>query len=177
MPRRVLAAGLPVLLLCVAAGRSDSPRLTDQEVRDCLERVTDVHGAAGPWAVTGYRIGQRALRQLGVPRHSHDLQVMHRAPAKVQFSCVADGVQAATGASSGKLNLRVEETPVEKLATVIRDQKSGRTLTFTLKPEFVKSILNLPADRLPAAGRRVAGLPEADIFTVEETRSESPPAK
>ena len=81
-------------------------------VAACLARVKEVHGAAGPWAVAGYRIGERALKELGLPRHSHKLEVVHRCPMQVQYSCMADGLSAATGASPGKLNLRLEESPV-----------------------------------------------------------------
>jgi uncharacterized GH25 family protein len=42
---------------------------------ECLARVRDVHGGAGPWAVAGYRIGQRALKELGLPRQSFALSV------------------------------------------------------------------------------------------------------
>jgi hypothetical protein len=139
-------------------------------VAACLARVKEVHGAAGPWVVAGYRIGERALKELGLPRQSHDLEVVHRSPAEVQYSCIADGVQAATGASPGKLNLRIEEATREDLRTVIRDKKSGRTLTFTLKPEFARSIADLPMDRLEAEGRRVAALPDDTIFQVAESK-------
>ena len=139
-------------------------------VAACLARVKEVHGAAGPWAVAGYRIGERALKELGLPRQSHALEVVHRCPAEVQYSCIADGVQAATGASPGKLNLRVEPAPREELRTVIRDKKTGRTLTFTLEPEFARSILNLPMGRGIAEGRRVASLPDDAIFRVAESK-------
>ena len=135
-------------------------------VAACLARVKEVHGGAGPWAVAGYRIGERALKELGLPRQSHDLEVVHRCPAEVQYSCIADGVQAATGASPGKLNLRVEQAARADLRTVIRDKTSGRTLTFTLKPEFARSISDLPLDRLEAEGRRVAALPDDIIFEI-----------
>ena len=82
---------------------------------------------------------------------------------------MADGLQAATGASPGKLNLRIEEATAEGLRSVVEDRKSGRWLTFTLRPEFVKSIRDLPSDRIEAEGRRVAVLPEEQIFLVEET--------
>jgi hypothetical protein len=136
----------------------------------CLARVKEVHGATGPWTVAGYRIGDRALKELGLPRQSHDLGVIHRSPAEVQYSCIADGVQAATGASLGKLNLRVEQATREELRTLIRDRKSGRTLTFTLEPEFARSIADLPMDRLEVEGRRVAALPDYVIFRVVESR-------
>ena len=50
------------------------------------------------------------------------------------------------------------------------DRETGRTLTFTLRPEFVRSVLNLPHDRLEDEGRRVAALPDGAIFTVSETK-------
>jgi formylmethanofuran dehydrogenase subunit E len=139
-------------------------------VAACLARVKEVHGATGPWVVAGYRIGERALKELGLPRQSHNLEVVHRCPAEVQFSCIADGVQAATGASPGKLNLRIEPASREDLRTVIRDKSSGRNLTFTLKPEFARSISDLPLDRLEAEGRRVAALPDDVIFQVVESK-------
>ena len=139
-------------------------------VAACLARVKEAHGAAGPWAVAGYRIGERALKDLGLHRHSHDLEVVHHCPLEVQYSCMADGLSAATGASPGKLNLRIEDTPASELKTVVRDRERGRTLTFTLKPEFVRSVADLPIDRLEAEGRRVALLADEAIFDVSESK-------
>jgi FmdE, Molybdenum formylmethanofuran dehydrogenase operon len=139
-------------------------------VAECLARVKEAHGAAGPWAVAGYRIGERALKDLGLPRHSHDLEVVHHCPLQVQYSCMADGLSAATGASPGKLNLRIEESSVSGLKTLVRRREGGRGLTFTLKPEFIRSIANLPLDRLESEGRRVASLPEHAIFDVRESK-------
>lgn len=135
----------------------------------CLWRAKEIHGATGPWVVAGYRIGERALKELGLARQSHDLEVVHHGPAEVQFSCIADGVQAATGASAGKLNLRMERASREDLRTVIRNKMSGRGLTFTIKPDFARSISDLSRDRLEAEGRRVAMLPDEVIFQVVES--------
>jgi formylmethanofuran dehydrogenase subunit E len=140
----------------------------DAAVAERLARVREIHGAAGPWAVSGYRMGERALKDLGLPKHAFTLRVVHRCPAQVQYSCIADGIQAATGASPGKLNLRVEEATAAGMKTVIRDEKSGRVLTFTLKPEFVRSVRDLPLERLEAEGRRVAALRDDEIFSVAE---------
>jgi formylmethanofuran dehydrogenase subunit E len=140
----------------------------DKVVAERMARVREIHGAVGPWAVAGYRMGERARKELGLPKYALTLRVVHRCPAQVQYSCVADGLQAATGASPGKLNLLVEEATAEKMRTIIRDDKSGRVLTFTLKPEFVQSITNLPHDRLETEGKRVAGLCDNAIFSVAE---------
>ena len=110
------------------------------------------------------------LEELKLPRHSHDLEVVHHCPLQVQYSCMADGLSAATGASPGKLNLRIEESPADGLKTVVRDRTRGRSLTFTLKPGFVRTILDLPFDRLEVEGRRVASLPDEAIFNVSESK-------
>jgi FmdE protein associated with molybdenum formylmethanofuran dehydrogenase len=143
---------------------------SEATVEERLDRVREVHGGTGPWAVAGYRMGERALRELGLPRHSFGLLVVHRAPAEVQYSCVADGLMAAIGASPGKLNLRLEEVPAERLSTMVEGRESGRKLVFTLRPEFAHSIRDLPAGRLEAEGRRVAGLSDDEIFTCVEAK-------
>ena len=139
-------------------------------VRQCLDRVREIHGGTGPWAVAGYRMGERALRELGTDRGSFRLSVVHKSPAEVQYSCMADGLQAATGASPGKLNLKLEEVPLEDLVTVIEDRKTGRKLAFTIEPGLARSIKDLPKDQLAREGERVAGLPDVAIFRIAEAK-------
>lgn len=163
---------MTLLLTCLVAVGAGSPPADDPSVSECLARVKEVHGGTGPWAVAGYRVGQRALEELGLPRHSFRLLVVHRSPAEVQYTCVADGLQAATGTSPGKLNLKLEEVSVERLSTTVEDRESGRRLTFTLRPELARSITDLPHERLEAEGRRVAELPDDQIFTMTESEPE-----
>lgn len=80
----LLLLGLVSVALLVA----DIPPASAPQT-ECLARVKEVHGAAGPWAVAGYRIGAYSLKELGLPRHSFQLLVTHRAPAQVQYSCIA----------------------------------------------------------------------------------------
>jgi hypothetical protein len=61
-----------------------------------LARVASIHGVAGVFAVAGYRMGERALHDLGEQRGSFAIDVTYRTPLKVQYSCIADGRQAAT---------------------------------------------------------------------------------
>jgi formylmethanofuran dehydrogenase subunit E len=135
---------------------------------DILSRVAEFHGAAGVFAVAGYRIGARALSELQEKRGSFSLDVTHRTPFQVQWSCIADGIQAATGVSAGKLNLRLVETTPDKLETVIRDNRSGKALSFRLRPEFLSRYLDIPEDRQASAAREVLALPDNAIFTVQE---------
>ena len=172
MHRRIGVISTSLLLFVNLGALGDEPSTAER-----LERVAAIHGGAGPWAVVGDRIGERALKDLKLPRQSFSLLVVHHAPAEVQYSCIADGLQAATGASAGKLNLKVEEAKLDDLRTVIEDRKTGRVLTFTLRPEFAKSILDVPHDHFPDAARRVATLPDDEIFQVVETRKAAPAVK
>jgi len=131
-----------------------------------LAEVARVHGAAGPWAVAGYRMGQYALRTLGLAPQSFDLEVTHHSPQEVQFSCIADGAAAATGASLGKLNLRMAEADEAHVETTYRRVSTGATLTLRPTASFRARFLNVPREELPAAGRIVMELPESEIFEV-----------
>jgi hypothetical protein len=170
LPHLALGVALATALL-VGAGPDTPPSAI--EVETCLSRVEDFHGGAGPWAVVGYRMGMRALKELGIPRLGHDnagLFVTHCGPMKTQYTCMADGLHAATGASIGKLNLKLEEAPLDQLHSIVRQPASGRVLTFTPRPELVKAILDLPRERVHPEGRRIAGLPDSALFTLTETK-------
>ncbi len=133
-----------------------------------LDQIAYVHGGAGPFAVAGYRMGERALKEMNLPRGTFTLDVVHKTPSEVQFSCIADGVQAATGVSVGKLNLKLEPATPQEVETVIRDRKSGKTFVFHLNPDFTKRYLNLPHEKLRAAGEEVLALPDDQIFSLKQ---------
>src|SRR5262245_48301653 len=72
-PRSTVMAAL----ICVAAcsrGRLEPPQGPPPPAGPgspaglALDRVAAIHGAAGPFAVAGYRVGERALRELGLAR-------------------------------------------------------------------------------------------------------------
>lgn len=129
-----------------------------------LAEVARVHGGAGPWAVAGYRMGRHALKKLGLPPQSFDLEVIHHTPQKVQFSCIADGASAATGASVGKLNLRLTEADDAHVATTYRRRSTGATVTLRPSTAFRARFQDVPREQLPAAGKIVVELPDAEIF-------------
>jgi formylmethanofuran dehydrogenase subunit E len=133
-----------------------------------LAEVARVHGAAGPWAVAGYRMGRHALERLGLPPQSFDLEVVHHSPREVQFSCIADGASAATGASMGKLNLSLVEADEARVATTYRRKSTGASLTLRPTQGFRARFRDVPRAEIPAAGRAVMELPEGEIF--EEVR-------
>ena len=162
------------LLLCTlasgcsaSAGAHAAPNVPSGD--DPLAAVAFVHGGAGPWAVAGYRMGEAALARLGLSRQSFDLDVVHHTPQEVQFSCIADGAAAATGASVGKLNLKLVDAVAGEVATTYSNRKSGERVTLRPTATFAARYGNVPRDQLAAAGRDVLALPDGAIF--EEVRA------
>jgi formylmethanofuran dehydrogenase subunit E len=144
---------------------------------DALSAVAFVHGGAGPWAVLGYRMGRAAMARLKLPRQSFDLVVVHHTPPEVQFSCIADGAAAATGASVGKLNLKVvggAPGDVAGVATTYENRATGESVTLRPAPAFVRRFRDVPRDKLADAGREVMGLPDLELFVVDATPVRTP---
>jgi formylmethanofuran dehydrogenase subunit E len=131
-----------------------------------LAQVAAIHGGAGPFAVAGYRMGQRAVTELGAQRGSFDLEVVHESPAEVQWSCIADGLQAATGVSPGKLNLRLVVVDGGRTSSLVRNRRTGRVMRFTLTPAFLARFTDVPREKLAGAGADVMKLPDEEIFQV-----------
>jgi formylmethanofuran dehydrogenase subunit E len=129
-----------------------------------LAEVAAIHGGAGPWAVAGYRMGQYALQKLGVAKQSFDLEVTHHTPPKVQYSCIADGASAATGASAGKLNLKLVDASDADVATTYKRKSTGQSVTLRPTASFAARFKDVPREKLSEAGREVMKLPDAEIF-------------
>jgi formylmethanofuran dehydrogenase subunit E len=109
-------------------------------------------------------MGAYALAKLGLPRQSFDLDVVHHTPAEVQYSCIADGAAAATGASVGKLNLHLVDAAAADVATTYRRKSTGASVTLRPTAEFAARFRDVPRERLAEAGRTVMDLPDAAIF-------------
>src|SRR5688572_22301024 len=106
---------LRFLLLALVLGGCQSSSVTTED--PAVAAIKTIHGGVGPWVVMGHRMGTHALKVLGLPQGSFGLEVIHHAPHLVQYSCVADGAAAATGASIGKLNLRMEAAEPDQVHT------------------------------------------------------------
>ncbi|MGK3960544.1 FmdE family protein [Sorangium sp. So ce1667] len=154
-----------------APGRPSS-EAQDEELR----AVAAIHGGAGPWAVAGYRMGRHALAKLGLPARSFDLEVVHHSPRSVQFSCIADGAAAATGASLGKLNLSLVEASEAGIETTYRRRSTGQAVTLRPSAAFRARFRDVPRERLAEAGKEVLSLPDAEVFEEAPARVASPPA-
>ncbi|MFO0736825.1 MAG: formylmethanofuran dehydrogenase subunit E family protein [Labilithrix sp.] len=129
-----------------------------------LAEVARVHGAPGPWAVAGYRMSEYALQKLGLPRGSFDLQVTHHTPQQVKYSCIADGAQAYSGASPGKLNLTLVEAKPEEVVTEYRNKKTGQKILLKPAASFQTRYADTPRNKAHDLGREVMLLPADQVF-------------
>ena len=134
------------------------------EVEAKLDAVASVHGDAGAWAVAGYRMGEHALKTLGLKRGSFSLSVEHRSPRTVRFACIADGAQAATGASVGRLQLSFTEAPLEKLVTVYSNKDTGKAIKLRPTAAFMKKFMEVPREKARIAGREAMTMSDAEVF-------------
>jgi formylmethanofuran dehydrogenase subunit E len=82
----------------------------------------------------------------------------------VQYSCIADGAAAATGASLGRLNLSLEPADAAQTRTTYRNKQTGASLTLQATEAFAQRYKDVPRPQLGAAGAEVLHLPDAEIF-------------
>lgn len=167
--RRTIVLGLSIA--CASASCAHQPaepaaasaHASDPHA-EATTAIVSVHGGAGPWVVAGYRMGRYALQKLGLTKGSFDLDVVHHSPREVQYSCIADGAAAATGASLGRLSLSLADAPASDTRTTCVKRSTGERITLQATPEFAARYKDLQRPQLMAAGQEVLHLPDTAIF-------------
>ncbi|HKQ48513.1 MAG TPA: DUF4198 domain-containing protein [Phycisphaerae bacterium] len=137
------------------------------ELNRGLQSIRAVHGRIDPGAVAGYRIGKRALAELGLTAGAEELLAVHRAGRHPQLAAMLDGLQAATGATIGRLNLRVEEVEDDAVETIVANRATGQRLVFRLSADCRGMIVSTEAGPLEEQAMRLATLPDTDLFDID----------
>lgn len=95
----------------------------------------EFHGHQCPFMPIGYRMGRLALEKLGVEREKdHGFFVIAELGEGHPQTCMMDGIQAATGATFGKL--LISKIFYGKLAATFYHPQKG-AVRFSLKPDAV----------------------------------------
>lgn len=116
------------------------------------------HGHLGPFIVLGYRIGKRALKELGSDPFSMKAQV--NCSGVTPQSCLADGVQLGSGCTLGKGNIEVIQS--DTISCIFSaSEKKVRIIPLPLKTlnqndpdyelsieRYAESLYNLPDEQL-----------------------------
>lgn len=98
----------------------------------------EFHGHRCPFMPIGYRMGQLALEHLGIGREKdHGFFVFPEIGEGHPQACMVDGIQAATGATYGKVLM--EKTFFGKLAATFYHPQKG-AVRYSLNPEFMDAM-------------------------------------
>ena len=195
VPRFIAAALLLVLpVLAVAEDHLPNPDYHRQPSDPAwLAQVVQLHGHLGPSVVAGARMGMIGLHAVGAKGY-FDVEVTCEGPlAQPPQSCFLDGIQAATGATTGKRTLNWMQA--DKLVVRVKNTQTGKAaellptpallgMLASFKPEAKARTGHGPSqqdhERLEEIARKISAMPENEVASVvkidgkEATRAEAP---
>jgi len=141
-----------------------------------LQTIEAIHGGLDPAAVAGFRMGRRALAMLALPSGATELFALHKSPAEAHYAAAVDGIQAATGATLGRLNLLLE--PVATAAeseTLFFNRATGESVTFRATAGLSRLLRKSFGAPAREAALRAATMTDEELFEVSPLMK-SPPA-
>lgn len=143
-----------------------------QELEDILRRAIDWHGHFGPFLVLGVKMGIIGIRELEVIKGNPKLRVTVMTKPSVPFSCVIDGVQAATQCTLGNRRLRLRNST--KSVSAKFQILEGNTVTVTLNPakqEELKELLSkhVRSEEIEKIAHNVVSMSEKELFNLKKT--------
>ena len=128
-----------------------------KDLKELFDVGLKFHGHKCPAMPMGLRAGMAAMKVLEVARsQDKELFVIAETGKGHAAGCFLDGVMTATGCTYGKSN--IEKRYFNKMAFTLIDQKTGRALRVSLKPDFFEKAL-----ASPFVQKRKAGVPPQDI--------------
>ncbi len=128
-----------------------------KDLNELFEVGMKFHGHKCPAMPMGLRAGMAAMKVLGVERaRDKELFVIAETGKGHAAGCFLDGIMTATGCTYGKSN--IEKRYFNKMAFTLIDQKTGRAVRVSLKPDFFEKALVSPFVQ-----NRKAGVPPQDI--------------
>ena len=102
------------------------------------EWAFEFHGHQCPFMPIGYRMGKLALEKLGIERErDHGFFVFPELGEGHPQTCMMDGIQAATGATYGKVLMA--KTFYGKLAAIFHHPKK-EAIRLSLLPDFIDAM-------------------------------------
>jgi len=143
--------------------------MIDSEVERLLKRAIDLHGHLGPFLVIGVKMGLIGKRYFGFEGGSKSgLQVVVRTHLFPPFSCVIDGIQAATSCTVGNRRLTVEESARE-VSAYFRCPHSDKMLKVSVRREALDRLEKQLANNVDIEdlARAALGISDNELFEAE----------
>lgn len=140
-------------------------------MEDVIESAVKFHGHLGPFLVIGVRMALIGMRELEAKKGAPKLRVVVMVKPSVPFSCVIDGIQAATSCTIGNRKLRLRNSP-KKVAAKFQIL-DGDMITITLnstKQEELKELLSRNASfrEMEKIALNIASMSERELFKVKK---------
>jgi formylmethanofuran dehydrogenase subunit E len=154
-----------------------------------LQAAAQIHGHLGPNVVFGTRMGMAARRAVDAQGY-FDIEIECEGPfVKPPQSCFLDGLQLGAGTTLGKRNLKWIEG--KKIVIRIKNTRTGKTASLQPRDEFL-ALLQPPANdkkgdsgagksnpmgdqhSLESLARKIAAMPDKEIFSVSSGKDSQP---
>lgn len=145
--------------------------MTDnKEILLLIEDAAKLHGHLGPFLVIGVRMGDVAKRHLDIDdKSSRRLQASIKTPLFTPFSCVIDGIQAATSCTVGNQKLKIDKSTKEITAR-FKLLDSDKTMKISVNPKVAETLIEEMSKgvNVEQLATKIARMQEEQLFVLEE---------
>ncbi|MGC8998518.1 MAG: FmdE family protein [Candidatus Bathyarchaeia archaeon] len=134
-----------------------------------IKNAENLHGHLGPFLVIGVKMARLAKKTLNVDNDKlWNMHVIAELPLITPFSCVLDGIQAATKCTIGNRKLEVRNSS-EAISAIFRLKSQDKALKIYVKKHVVEMLKEQFSKGVPneELAWKIAAMPESQLFKVE----------
>jgi len=119
------------------------------------------HGHDGPFLALGYKLGRFVVKTFR-PKGIMDFKITVRTRAKKPFTCLIDGLQCITFATTGKANMLIKKCRSKDIIVFVENNK--RKYRYKITQKAMNICLN--ADDLHKAAQKIFRTPAKDLWNI-----------
>ena len=142
-------------------------RNMDAQLNNMLNKAAEFHGHLGPFLVIGVRMGLLAKRTINSDGFN-DLSVTVKTGSKPPLSCVADGIQVATGCTLGKGNVAIRD--LKEVSSTFATKR--RIILVKIRTDAIQSLelelMHGDPRKMEKSATKISLTPDEKLFSVEE---------
>lgn len=129
----LLLSGVMIGVFSITSAQKTFGHDSSNPQAQAFELAKDFNGKMDPLLAVGLRMGEYAMKKLGVKKH--ELKVIAELNLEPPQSYILDGLQIITGATFGNRQIEVTPAPEPKI-TFINLNDGGGKVTLTLSKNF-----------------------------------------
>jgi len=140
------------------------------DLKSEIRNAENLHGHLGPFLVIGVRISILAKRILNIHSGEHNkLQVTVKLPLLTPFSCIIDGIQAATQCTVGNQKLKIENSQ-SQITVDFKLLNSDKILRIHVNPKVIQELKNKYSKNASneELAWEIASIPENQLLIIEK---------